>query len=46
VYNPAGSALVSTILAAIPVIVLLGAIGIFEVKAHLAACSASPPPGW
>jgi lactate permease len=37
VYNPAGSALVSTILAAIPVIVLLGAIGIFEVKAHLAA---------
>ena len=36
-YNPAGSALLSTILAAIPVIVLLGAIGIFEVKAHLAA---------
>ncbi len=37
VYNPTGSALVSTILAAMPVIVLLGAIGIFELKAHLAA---------
>jgi lactate permease len=37
VYNPTGSVLASTILAAIPVIVLLGAIGIFEVKAHIAA---------
>ena len=37
VYDPFGSMLLSTILAAIPVIVLLGAIGIFEIKAHLAA---------
>ena len=37
VYDPTGSMLLSTILAALPVIVLLGAIGIFEMKAHLAA---------
>src|SRR3954463_1757673 len=37
VYDPTGSLLLSTILAALPVIVLLGAIGIFEMKAHLAA---------
>jgi lactate permease len=37
VYDPTGSMLASTILAAIPIVVLLGAIGIFEVKAHLAA---------
>jgi lactate permease len=37
VYNPTGSALGSTVLAAVPVIVLLGAIGILELKAHLAA---------
>ena len=37
VYDPFGSMLLSTIAAAIPVIVLLGAIGIFEIRAHVAA---------
>ncbi|MFG1318337.1 L-lactate permease [Xanthobacter autotrophicus] len=37
VYDPMGSMLLSTLLAAIPVVVLLGAIGIFEMRAHLAA---------
>jgi lactate permease len=37
VYDPFGSMLWSTLLAALPVIVLLGAIGIFEMRAHLAA---------
>jgi lactate permease len=37
VYDPFNSMVLSTILAAVPVIVLLGAIGIFEMKAHLAA---------
>ena len=37
VYDPLGNIWLSTILAAMPVIVLLGAIGIFEIKAHLAA---------
>jgi lactate permease len=37
VYDPFGSLLLSTLLAALPVIVLLGAIGIFEMRAHLAA---------
>lgn len=37
VYDPFNNMLLSTILAGVPVIVLLGAIGIFEMKAHLAA---------
>jgi len=37
VYDPFGSMLWSTIAAAIPLIVLLGAIGIFEIRAHVAA---------
>jgi lactate permease len=37
VYDPFGSMLLSALLAAVPVIVLLGAIGIFEMRAHLAA---------
>src|SRR3954454_7519182 len=36
-YDPTGSMLLSTILAAVPIVVLLGAIGIFEIKAHVAA---------
>ena len=36
-YDPFGNMIISTILASIPVIVLLGAIGIFEMKAHWAA---------
>ena len=37
VYDPFGSMLLSTLLAALPVFVLLGAIGIFEIRAHIAA---------
>jgi lactate permease len=37
VYDPLGHPLWSTILAALPVIVLLGALGLFKVGAHLAA---------
>jgi len=37
VYDPMGSLMLSTILAALPVVILLGAIGIFEMKAHYAA---------
>src|SRR4051812_50059931 len=37
VYDPFGHMIVSALVAAIPVIVLLGAIGIFEMKAHWAA---------
>lgn len=37
VYDPFGNPLLSTLAAAIPVVVLLGAIAIFEIKAHWAA---------
>ncbi|MGO4725967.1 MULTISPECIES: L-lactate permease [unclassified Inquilinus] len=37
VYNPFGSMAASTLVAAIPIVVLLGSIGLFRVKAHLAA---------
>lgn len=37
VYDPFGNMLLSASIAAIPVFVLLGAIGLFEVRAHLAA---------
>lgn len=37
VYDPFGSVVLSTAVAAIPVVVLLGAIGLFEVRAHIAA---------
>lgn len=37
VYDPFGNPALSTLLAAIPIIVLLGAIGLFEVRAHIAA---------
>jgi lactate permease len=37
VYDPFGSMVLSTVVAAIPVVVLLGAIGLFEVRAHIAA---------
>ena len=32
--RPMGSMLLSTVLAAVPIVVLLGAIGILEIKAH------------
>ncbi|MBR8836816.1 MAG: lactate permease LctP family transporter [Stigonema ocellatum SAG 48.90 = DSM 106950] len=37
VYNPAGNAIVSTILAALPILVLLSLLGIFEIAAQWAA---------
>ena len=37
VYDPFGNMFLSTLAAALPVVVLLGAIGIFEVRAHVAA---------
>ena len=36
-YDPLGSAILSTLVCAIPVIVLLGGLGIFRIKAHYAA---------
>lgn len=38
-YDPVGPWWVSTLLAALPIVVLLGAMAIFRVKAHLAACA-------
>ncbi|HEY8246512.1 MAG TPA: L-lactate permease [Hyphomicrobium sp.] len=37
VYDPFGNMFLSTVVAALPVVVLLGAIGIFELRAHMAA---------
>ena len=37
VYDPFGNIWLSSLVAAVPVLVLLGAIGIFEIKAHIAA---------
>jgi lactate permease len=37
VYDPTGSPALSTILAALPVVILLGALALFKVKAHIAA---------
>jgi lactate permease len=37
VYDPLGNAVLSTICAALPVVVLLGALAFFHVKAHIAA---------
>ncbi len=37
VYDPLGSALWSTALAALPIVVLLGGIGLLHLKAHVAA---------
>lgn len=37
VYDPFGSMVLSTLVAAIPIVVLLGAIGLFEIRAHIAA---------
>jgi lactate permease len=36
-YDPLGSPLLSTLCAAIPIVVLLGSLGVFGVKAHVAA---------
>jgi lactate permease len=36
-YNPTGSTVLSTFLAALPVLILLGGLGLFHVRAHLAA---------
>ena len=37
VYDPLGNAAISTIAAAVPIVVLLGTLGILRVKAHHAA---------
>jgi lactate permease len=37
VYEPVGGPVLSTLLAAVPVVVLLGALGIFRMRAHVAA---------
>ena len=37
IYNPAGNMVVSTALAAIPVIIMLAALGFLHIKAHIAA---------
>lgn len=37
IYDPFGNMFVSTALAAIPVVVMLGALGLFHIKAHIAA---------
>ncbi len=37
IYDPAGNPLLSTLLAALPVVVLLGALGFFKIQAHIAA---------
>jgi lactate permease len=37
VYDPLGNALLSTVIAALPIVVLLGSLGVFRVRAHYAA---------
>src|SRR2546428_4282314 len=37
VYDPLGNAVLSTLLAALPILALLGSLGVFRVKAHYAA---------
>jgi lactate permease len=37
IYDPAGSPVLSTLLAALPVVVLLGALAFFKLQAHVAA---------
>ena len=37
VYDPLGNTILSTLICAIPVIVLLGGFGIFHIRAHYAA---------
>ena len=39
-YDPFGNALFSTLMAAVPVVVMLAALAFFHVKAHLAALMA------
>src|SRR4030095_7639992 len=37
VYDPLGNPVLSTLLAALPIVVLLGGLGVFRIKAHFAA---------
>src|SRR3984893_7259073 len=37
VYDPLGNAVLSTLLAALPIVVLLGGLGVFRIRAHYAA---------
>ena len=41
VYNPLGNLYVSAVVAAIPVVVLLGSLAFFHIKAHMAASNSS-----
>ena len=43
VYDPLGNSLWSTVLAALPILVLLGGIGLLHMKAHIAALLGSEP---
>ena len=38
-YDPLGHWWLSTLCAALPIVVLLGSLAIFEIKAHFSACS-------
>ena len=46
IYDPFGNMIISTALAAIPVIVMLGALGFFHIKAHIAAGMGSSQHWW
>jgi len=37
IYDPFGNMFISTLLAALPVVVMLAALGVFHIKAHIAA---------
>ena len=37
IYDPVGNPYLSTLLAALPIVILLGALGLFKIRAHLAA---------
>ena len=37
VYDPLGNVILSTMMAALPIVVLLGSLGVFRIRAHFAA---------
>ena len=41
-YNPTGSFLLSTLVAALPIVVLLGSMAVLRLKAHVAALAVEP----
>ena len=42
VYDPFGNPVLSTLMAAVPVVVMLASLAFFHIKAHLAALLAKP----